>query len=45
MREHIGGQGEGGMQLFLQDLLDDPTQDLDACLQSIQTAWDSLPAQ
>jgi multiple sugar transport system substrate-binding protein len=36
--------GPNGMQLFLQNFLTDPEQDLDAYLKTIQDFWDSLVA-
>ncbi len=36
--------GANGMQAFLLDFLNKPTQDLDAMLGKIQSFWDTLPA-
>jgi multiple sugar transport system substrate-binding protein len=36
--------GANGMQAFLLDFLNKPTQDLDAMLAKIQSFWDTLPA-
>jgi multiple sugar transport system substrate-binding protein len=37
--------GPDGMQAFLANFLDTPSQDLDAYLSGIQAYWDGLPAQ